>query len=196
MASLKAIKRRIVSVKNTRKITRAMKMVAAARLRRAQQRITDNTSGNSLVLQGGAGSNMKVTGYNYATNTPVPLYLSADGANTLVGGNMVQARTGYGLPKAMLFVESNGSIIRCYNGVTGASSGNCGFSVAQTQVGSYFIDFGFQVSDRFFLLTGASADRFAVWHSTCDACSPNQIVIFVVNNAGTSLNGRFTVIVF
>jgi F-type H+-transporting ATPase subunit gamma len=41
MASLKAIKRRIVSVKNTRKITRAMKMVAAARLRRAQQRISD-----------------------------------------------------------------------------------------------------------------------------------------------------------
>ena len=41
MGGLKAIKRRIVSVKNTRKITRAMKMVAAARLRRAQQRITD-----------------------------------------------------------------------------------------------------------------------------------------------------------
>jgi F-type H+-transporting ATPase subunit gamma len=41
MAGLRAIKRRIVSVKNTRKITRAMKMVAAARLRKAQQRITD-----------------------------------------------------------------------------------------------------------------------------------------------------------
>ncbi|MFM2417682.1 MAG: hypothetical protein RL385_2405 [Pseudomonadota bacterium] len=41
MASLRAIKRRITSVKNTRKITRAMKMVAAARLRRAQQRISD-----------------------------------------------------------------------------------------------------------------------------------------------------------
>lgn len=41
MAGLKAIKRRITSVKNTRKITRAMKMVAAARLRKAQQRITD-----------------------------------------------------------------------------------------------------------------------------------------------------------
>jgi F-type H+-transporting ATPase subunit gamma len=41
MAGLKAIKRRIVTVKNTRKITRAMKMVAAARLRRAQQRITE-----------------------------------------------------------------------------------------------------------------------------------------------------------
>ena len=40
MASLKQIRRRITSVKNTQKITRAMKMVAAARLRRAQQNIT------------------------------------------------------------------------------------------------------------------------------------------------------------
>jgi F-type H+-transporting ATPase subunit gamma len=41
MAGLKAIKRRITGAKNTRKITRAMKMISAARLRRAQQRITD-----------------------------------------------------------------------------------------------------------------------------------------------------------
>ena len=37
MASLKALKNRISSVKSTQKITKAMKMVAAARLRRAQQ---------------------------------------------------------------------------------------------------------------------------------------------------------------
>ena len=41
MANLKAIRSRIVSVKNTQKITKAMKMVAAARLRRAQQAITE-----------------------------------------------------------------------------------------------------------------------------------------------------------
>lgn len=41
MANLKAIRKRIISVKNTQKITRAMKMVAAARLRRAQQAITE-----------------------------------------------------------------------------------------------------------------------------------------------------------
>jgi F-type H+-transporting ATPase subunit gamma len=40
MPSLKAIRKRIVSVKNTRKITRAMKLVAAAKLRRAQDAIT------------------------------------------------------------------------------------------------------------------------------------------------------------
>ena len=38
--NLKAIRRRIGSVKNTQKITRAMKLVAAARLRRAQENIT------------------------------------------------------------------------------------------------------------------------------------------------------------
>ena len=36
MASLKALRARITSVKSTRKITQAMKMVAAAKLRRAQ----------------------------------------------------------------------------------------------------------------------------------------------------------------
>src|SRR5262245_57473131 len=39
MASLKDIRGRIGAVKNIRKITRAMEMVAAARLRRAEQRI-------------------------------------------------------------------------------------------------------------------------------------------------------------
>jgi len=39
VANLKAIRKRIATVKSTQKITRAMKMVAAARLNRAQQRI-------------------------------------------------------------------------------------------------------------------------------------------------------------
>src|SRR5215813_7099508 len=37
MPSLKAIRKRITSVKNTRKITRAMKLVSTAKLRRAQE---------------------------------------------------------------------------------------------------------------------------------------------------------------
>jgi F-type H+-transporting ATPase subunit gamma len=41
MPSLKAIRKRIASVKSTEKITRAMKMVAGARLARAQQRILE-----------------------------------------------------------------------------------------------------------------------------------------------------------
>ena len=40
MATVQDLKRRIRSVRNTRKITRAMELVAAAKLRRAEQRIT------------------------------------------------------------------------------------------------------------------------------------------------------------
>ncbi len=39
MATLRDIKRRIVGIKNTQQITKAMKMVSAARLRRAQENI-------------------------------------------------------------------------------------------------------------------------------------------------------------
>src|SRR5438046_10066709 len=39
MATLRDIRRRIRSVESTQKITRAMKLVAAAKLRRAQERI-------------------------------------------------------------------------------------------------------------------------------------------------------------
>jgi F-type H+-transporting ATPase subunit gamma len=41
MATQKEVKNRIASIKNINKITRAMEMVAAARLRRAEQRISD-----------------------------------------------------------------------------------------------------------------------------------------------------------
>ncbi|MDQ3777542.1 MAG: F0F1 ATP synthase subunit gamma, partial [Actinomycetota bacterium] len=39
METVQDIKRRIRSVRNTRKITKAMELVAAAKLRRAEQRI-------------------------------------------------------------------------------------------------------------------------------------------------------------
>src|SRR6266508_1944714 len=41
MATLRDIRRRIRSVESTQKITRAMKLVAAAKLRRAQERILE-----------------------------------------------------------------------------------------------------------------------------------------------------------
>ena len=55
MASQRDIRRRILSVQNTRKITKAMEMVAAARLRRAQQRIeaTRPYADNMLEFIGG-----------------------------------------------------------------------------------------------------------------------------------------------
>lgn len=72
-----------------------------------QQRITDTASGNSLVLQGGAGSNMKVTGYNYNTGTAVPLYLGVDGANTILNGGGGNVGVGLTNPGTKLSVISD-----------------------------------------------------------------------------------------
>ena len=39
MASLRDLRRRITSVTNTQKITKAMELIAAAKMRRAQERV-------------------------------------------------------------------------------------------------------------------------------------------------------------
>jgi len=73
-----------------------------------------------------------------------------------VAGNAVQDRDKGGMVKAMLYVDGtlvNPTILRCYNGATGESTGNCGFTVSRTARGTYEISFGFQVSDRFISLT-------------------------------------------
>ncbi len=62
MAGLKDIKRRLKSVKNTKKITYAMKLVSAAKLRKAQESVTRSREYTNAInellaglLQGGAG---------------------------------------------------------------------------------------------------------------------------------------------
>jgi hypothetical protein len=67
-----------------------------------------------------------------------------------VQGNTTQNLGGYGLPKAMLYVNGDGTIIRCYNGINGTSSGGCGISITKTISGHYSINFGFDVSNSFF----------------------------------------------
>jgi hypothetical protein len=97
---------------------------------------------------------MKVTGYNYVSSTAVPLYLSVDGANTNVGGNLTQTRTAGGSVKAMVFVNGiNGSIVRCYNGISGVSIPTCGISAERITTGFYRLSFPFQINDRFFSLS-------------------------------------------
>jgi hypothetical protein len=85
------------------------------------QRITDSSSGNSLVLQAGSGNNMKVTGYNYGTASAVPLFLSVDGANTILnsGGGNVGIGTTTPLSKLHLFdpVDSVTHVLQSGGGV-------------------------------------------------------------------------------
>lgn len=98
------------------------------------------------------------TGGLYFFRTNSPFGTTDSPANYDMGitdaGNILQARDKGGLVKAMIYVNANGTVIRCYNGITGASTGNCGFSVyGGTFSGLYVVDFGFQVDDRFLSVT-------------------------------------------
>jgi hypothetical protein len=68
-------------------------------------------------------------------------------------GDLAQSQERNGLVKAMLHVEANGSISRCYNGVTGTSNGTCGFNAGLYTGNRYVIIFGFQVTNRFAIVT-------------------------------------------
>lgn len=71
-------------------------------------------------------------------------------------GNVAQTLSSNGLVKAMLYVQQDGVILRCYNSTTNVSSGNCGFSITRVITGNHFvyrINFGFQVNDRFVSVT-------------------------------------------
>jgi hypothetical protein len=78
---------------------------------------------------------------------------ASNGVGIAVTGNASQSRDKGGWAKALLYINQNGTIARCYNGLTGASTGNCGFSVTRVSSGVYDVNFGFQVDDRFFSLT-------------------------------------------
>jgi F-type H+-transporting ATPase subunit gamma len=85
MPSLKAIRKRIASTKATQKITRAMKMVAGARLTRAQQRIValrPYAVKTSEVLQSVAGSLIVAADAN--DEAPHPLLARRPESRTLV----------------------------------------------------------------------------------------------------------------
>jgi hypothetical protein len=90
-------------------------------------------------------------------------------------GNTVQNLDAGGWAKAMVVIGADRSIVRCYNGITGASSGGCGFKSTTGSLLGYKIDFGFDVSNRFISLTGLP-----------DGSILNNPTIFEVS--GTSVN--------
>lgn len=114
---------------------------------------------NALALGGNAASSYARLNFDNQGD------LKATG-NLEIGGRATQPAASLGLPKAMIYVNGSGSAISCYNGVTGQSTGSCGFTVQEApgSVGVYNIDFGFNIFNRFISLTaeyGASQNKGA-----------------------------------
>lgn len=114
-------------------------------------------------------------------------------------GNVTQPLERSGLPKGMVFVDptlpADQYIVRCYNGVTGATSGNCGFTMSRLGLGNYVVNFGFQVSDRFFYVTAASPARTAIANPAGVAGVHVDTRTIIVNPGGEA-DSSFYLIVF
>jgi hypothetical protein len=90
----------------------------------------------------------------------------------LINENARQNSAFGGLVKAMIFVAVDGTILRCYNGVTGSSTGNCGFEVVLlTPVPQYSVNFNFRIDNRFISIT--SLVRFEPVGTTAPAITSN-----------------------
>ena len=68
-------------------------------------------------------------------------------------GDIAQPLERNGAVKAMVAITAGGVVARCYNGVSGSSSGNCDISVTQNSAGVVYVNFPFQITNRFWLVT-------------------------------------------
>lgn len=81
----------------------------------------------------------------------------------VIDGNARQLGTSNGIMKAMIYAKpnynANPTIVRCYNGITNSSSGNCGFTIEAVSSlnGVYLIDFGFNITSRIVSITAEYA---------------------------------------
>jgi hypothetical protein len=105
------------------------------------------TATNSLSLGGVTASNYARLNFANPGSLQVTNEINA-------GGNVRQPVNSNGLVKAMLFVDANGSIIRCYNGITNTSEGNCGFTISYfPSIAEYDVHLGFPLIDRYIAVT-------------------------------------------
>jgi hypothetical protein len=113
-------------------------------------------------------------------------------------GHITQARDKGGLVKAMIYVDpflpASQYIVRCYNGVTSSSTGNCGFSMVRDGTGIYRINFGFQINDRFFSLSLNQSG--ATGSVNVNATNEIVIVTHLVYGSAERVDTRFYVIVY
>ena len=139
MPSLKDLKNRIASVKSTRKITKAMQMVAAAKLRRAQEAAEASrpyTERFNAVLGGlassvgGSGSAPKLLSGTGSDNVHLLLVMTAE--RGLCGG--------FNSSIAKLARQHANELIAAGKTVKIVTGGKKGRDVIRRDLGPYFID--------------------------------------------------------
>jgi len=162
-------------------------------------------AGNGSIGVTGSANNGTATGVYGVSTSPTGFGIYArnnfGGRAIFAEGNVTQTLSSNGLVKAMLYVQQDGVILRCYNGITNISTGNCGFSVNRLSDGDYFINFGFQVDNRFFTITArnpADPQTNVGAAFTFVPGQPNQINVqtFISNVTTTGDDAYFMMVVY
>ena len=166
------------------------------------------TAANASALNGLGSSNFihnttttqPSTNFNISGSGVINGNLNVAGNNT-IGGNAAQNRDKSGYVKAMAFIDANSNVVRCYNGITGATTGNCGFTVIQDGfVGRYSIDFGFQVDDRFVAVSPLRAASVNIVASFNIGIGANKVAVFTaitdVTFANSPANNGFMIVIY
>ncbi len=140
--------------------------------------IGESNNGNNAVGVYGVTSSANGFGM-FARNT------AAGGRAIYADGNVAQSLASNGLVKAMLEVDNNGLILRCYNSINNTSSGNCGITITLPlglDAGIYRIDFGVPISNRFFSVT---AKYLANYGANYRVFNSTSVEIFTFNSGET-----------
>lgn len=120
------------------------------------------------------------------------------GSAIIANGNVRQNLGSGGLVKAMVYVNSDGSIARCYNGETNSSAGDCGFTITRN-TGSWLIDFNFQIDNRFWSGTpgiGVSNVGLQANSVAADTIAVKLFQTDVPNSTGENVFRHFMLIVY
>ena len=120
---------------------------------------------------------------------------SSRGFAMYADGNAGQARSMGGWVKAMAYVDNPirnkllglgpVPIGRCYNAITGTSSGGCGFTATSDGITSSTVDFGFKVDDRFVVITPVTGFYTAVT-PYIHSLSGNRVIVSTYRNCGSN----------
>ena len=149
----------------------------------------------------GPGAMPSENGIAITTSGNVGIGTTSPIAKLDVAGDARQARDKSGFVKAMLYVNQDGTIARCYNGITDSSTGGCGFTIVKPSElpGDYFVDFGFEVDDRFLSVT-PRASGVNVGANFFPGSTPNKVEVrtFItdVDYFDSQADANFMVIVY
>jgi hypothetical protein len=179
----------------------------AALATNAQNAVNANnaaTATNALNLGGvEAGNYLRLVTPNVGDLNISGNVVLTGGGNLTIRGHAQQSATSSGLVKAMLYVQQDGTILRCYNGITNNSTATCGFTVGHTMsTGFYDVIFNFRVDDRFFALSARNPAVLATFvgaNFSLDPGNPNTMYVKTfITNAGADFGNEanFMLIVY